>query len=103
LSYALKVIPKSVAVAATKLHDGTNGQGHDDQVIEFLIEAVDDTFIGGSDVSGDTNGITICAGEIKSFEASLSRGQPGAFDLKCIYYFGGPFKLIIVREANAND
>jgi len=103
LSYAIQVVTKSLAVSATRLHDGTNGQGHSMQVVEFLVEAVGDTYIGGSDVSGASNGVTILSGEIKSFEAPQSRGQASDFDLRCIYYFGGPLKLHLVKEANAND
>jgi hypothetical protein len=101
LSYALQVVPKPAAAVATPLHNGTNGQGHPYRVVEFVIETGNQSvYVGGEGITGDADGMEIDKEQQYDFEAPLSRGTPSNWDLRKIYYTGGAFKLIIIREVS---
>lgn len=103
MSYSLQVVSKPAAVVATPLHNGFNpidgGPGHPFRAAEFIIETGSQTvYLGGENVTGDINGLEIAKNDQYDFESPQSRGTPASWDLRKIYYIGGAFKLIIVRE-----
>ena len=101
MAYGLIVKTKPTVATATALHNNTNSDGPVN-IVEFTVEvdggATNPVYIGGSDVAGASNGITIEPGEINSFQAPDSRGSQDAWDMRCIYYFGNEFKLACVRQ-----
>lgn len=94
-SLVLKVSAKTLAVAATALHDGTSSPGYSSQVHGFAVQATSDTYIGGSGVTGATNGFLIPAGQTGTFNVPPMRAGIDDYELTKIYYIGGPCILTV--------
>lgn len=95
----LEVHPRVLALAATALHDGSNGQGYPPQVEGFVVQANGGAVhFGNATVTGETDGFTVREGETINILGFSSRGSPFAYDLTKLYYIGGPWKLIIERQ-----
>lgn len=94
-SCKIKVVPKPEVFVATALHSGSNSQGYDPQLRGFVLQAIDVTYLGESNLTGVNDGVTIHAGEQLTVIGFISRGSYESYDLRQMYYIGGPFKLII--------
>lgn len=103
MSYNLQIVQKGAETSATALHDGkpkeTSSTLHPFHVVEFVIETGSQVvYFGEEGVSGSTNGMTLKTNDQYDFESPPSRGTLAGWDLRKIYYVGGAFKLIIIRE-----
>jgi len=94
-SRKLKIKAYGVATEPTRCHDGTNDEGYAPAVEGFVAQAEGDTHFGEAGVTGADDGFTVRAGETVNILGFLSRGSPSSYDLREIYFIGGPWKLIV--------
>jgi hypothetical protein len=92
----LRVIPFAAEASATPLHDGINGNPYPYYAAGVTIQTNGgDVHLGGSTVTGQSDGFTIPDGSNINLESFKSRGTSWDWDLREIYFVGGPFKLIL--------
>lgn len=81
------------------LHDGTNSPGQPPPTVAgFVIQPTATVRLGDTSVTAST-GLEIRKGETANITGFLSRGTYQNYELSQVYYVGGPFELIIEKEA----
>lgn len=87
------------AASPTPLHDGTNTPGQPPPTVAgFVVQPSGLVHLGGADVTS-TTGLRVKPGETANITGFLSRGSYQNYELSQVYYVGGPFELIIEKEA----